>query len=288
VALPRDHRARDFLAFHGRDPSSPAERIEGASLRKGLLWRGRPACLTLRLGRTRARAELSVDGLRPGPSDRRALEVMVRRMLGLDQAVRAFEDAHRHDADVGRLIARNPGLRLPVSPTPFEALSWAVTGQQISLAAALSIRRRLLAAAAIAHSGGLLCYPDAAAVARLREATLRAAGFSEAKARTLLELGRLVSTDRLPLDDWLERWPGPDAGARLAEVRGVGPWTVSYALLRGYGWLDGSLHGDAAVRRGLRSLLGRAAPVNAEEARRWLEPFSPWRALVAAHLWAWA
>jgi DNA-3-methyladenine glycosylase II len=287
VALPRDHRAGDLLAFHGRDPSSPAERIEGTVLRKGLVWRGRPASLALRLGPARARAELSVDGLRPGPADRRALEATVRRMLGLDQPVRAFEDAHRADADVGRLIARNPRLRLPVSPSPFEALSWAVTGQQISLAAALSIRRRLLAATAIAHSGGLLCYPDAAAVARLREATLRRAGFSAAKARTLRELGRLVASGRLPLDDWLLRWPGDEAGARLAEVRGVGPWTVSYALLRGYGWLDGSLHGDVAVRRGLASLLERTAPVEAEEARRWLLPYSPWRALVAAHLWAW-
>jgi len=175
-----------------------------------------------------------------------------------------------------------------VAATPFEALTWAVTGQQISLAAALSLRRRLIAATGITHSGGLLCYPDAPTLSRASEAALRGAGFSQTKARTLRELSRLVVDGALPLDAWLERWPGEDAGARLAELYGVGPWTVAYTLLRGFGWLDGSLHGDAAVRRGLRALLGRDAAVSAEEARRWLAPFSPWRALVAAHLWAWA
>jgi len=30
-------------------------------------------------------------------------------------------------------------LRVPVAATPFEALTWAITGQQISVAAAVSI-----------------------------------------------------------------------------------------------------------------------------------------------------
>jgi DNA-3-methyladenine glycosylase II len=73
---------------------------------------------------------------------------------------------------------------------------------------------------------------------------------------------------------------------KLLLVSGIGPWTVNYALLRGFGWLDGSLHGDVAVRRGLQTLRNDAEKVTADEAERWLAEFSPWRALVAAHLWA--
>jgi DNA-3-methyladenine glycosylase II len=69
-------------------------------------------------------------------------------------------------------------------------------------------------------------------------------------------------------------------------VSGIGPWTVYYALLRGFGWLDGSLHGDAGVRRGLQVLLNSSEKVSEEHARVWLAEFSPWRALVIAHLWA--
>ncbi|PTQ85566.1 hypothetical protein C8R28_101339 [Nitrosomonas ureae] len=71
---------------------------------------------------------------------------------------------------------------------------------------------------------------------------------------------------------------------QLLQIRGIGPWTVDYTLLRGYGWLDGSLHGDVAVRRGLQILLNNES-INENQTRQWLENFSPWRALVAAHLW---
>jgi DNA-3-methyladenine glycosylase II len=74
--------------------------------------------------------------------------------------------------------------------------------------------------------------------------------------------------------------------ARLLALKGIGPWTVDYALLRGFGWLDGSLHGDAAVRRGLQLLLGIEEKVSAKWVEDWLAGFSPWRALVGAHLWA--
>lgn len=69
-------------------------------------------------------------------------------------------------------------------------------------------------------------------------------------------------------------------------MRGIGPWTVDYVLLRGYGWLDGSLHGDATVRRGLGRLIGMTNTLDAKAVQTWLMPFAPWRALVAAHLWA--
>src|SRR3546814_5940217 len=73
---------------------------------------------------------------------------------------------------------------------------------------------------------------------------------------------------------------------RLLAIRGIGPWTVNYTLLRGYGWLDGSLHGDVAVRHGIEALLSTPDKLNEKQAQACLEEFSPWRALLAAPLWA--
>ena len=81
--------------------------------------------------------------------------------------------------------------------------------------------------------------------------------------------------------------PVAEIRARLAAIRGIGPWTIEYTLLRGFGHLDGSLHGDVAVRRKLQLLLGREEQISAAETEHWLAQFTPWRALVAAHLWAW-
>lgn len=280
-ALPVGFRAADSLEFHGRDAQAVGERCGPDRLAKGLLWQGRPACLCIVFAGAEARAELAVDG---GNADAAAVATTVRRLLGLDQPVDRFEQAHAAHPQLGPLLARQAGLRVPCTATPFEALSWAITGQQISLGAAVSLRRKLLLATGLRHSGGLACYPDAARVAALEAATLRAAGFSASKAQTLLTVSRLVADGQLPLDDWLAAPPAEEIRTRLLAVRGIGPWTVDYLLLRGYGWLDGSLHGDAAVRRGLGRLLGTTPDEKA--ARAWLAPFAPWRALLAAHLWA--
>lgn len=287
LALPAGFRTGDVLGFHGRDALAVAERVDGASLQKGLTWVGRAACLTIRFQAGRADVELALDGAAtPGEPGQEALAQRVRHMLGLNQRVEDFERAFRDHPQLGPLIARQPGLRVPLSATPFEALTWAIAGQQISTGAALSLRRKFILAAGVRHSGGLACYPDAARVAGLGESDLRQAGFSQAKTQALMTLSREVAANRLPLAAWTATLPVEEIREHLLRVRGIGPWTVNYALLRGFGWLDGSLHGDAGVRRGLQALLGSGEKVSEEQAKRWLAGFSPWRALVAAHLWA--
>ncbi len=284
IALPENFRVGDVLAFHGRDTQAVAERIEGPRLQKGLLWHGRPASLSIRFEGRRAAVELGGDSVTR--ADRKALEQMARRMLGLTQPVEAFERAFALHPQLGPLIARQSGMRVPLAATPFEALTWAITGQQISVAVAISMRRKLIRLCALQHSGGLACHPDAHTVAQLDEEALRGAGFSQAKARTLLALSREVAASRLPLETWLGELPVEEVRESLLRLRGIGPWTVNYALLRGFGWLDGSLHGDVAVRRKLQRLLGASASMSEADTQSWLVQFSPWRALVAAHLWA--
>lgn len=284
LALPPRFRAGDMLAFHRRDAQEIAERVTEQAIHKGIVWRGKPACLAIRFEAHRAEAELAIDGSISARSQQ-AFENMVRRMLGLNQDIERFEQRYRRHPQLGPLIQRQAGLRVPVSPTPFEALTWAIAAQQISVKAAIALRRNLIRAAGVRHSDGLWCYPEARQLANLTTKDLRNAGFSAAKTRTLLALSAEVANDTLPLDAWLDALPMAEIEARLLAVRGIGPWTVNYTLLRGFGWLDGSLHGDAAVRRGMQVLLKTQDKISEQHAKAWLAEFSPWRALVAAHLW---
>ncbi len=285
IPLPAAYRPNDILAFHRRDSQALSERVRENSFEKGLLWDDLPACLSVHFRPDQAVAELSVDG-EALPDSAGRLEAMATRMLGLNQGVEVFEHHYRNHPLLGNLLARQSGLRVAVTATPFEALTWAVTGQQISVSAAVSIRRKLIATTALRHSSGLLCYPGATQIADLSEEMLRQAGFSASKTRTLLTLAELVMTDQLPLDSWEATGPVEEIRTKLLAIRGIGPWTLNYTLLRGFGWLDGSLHGDVAVRRGLQLLLDRKEKIAEAEAQTWLAEFSPWRALVAAHLWA--
>ena len=291
LVLPAGFRWDDVRAFHGRDVQAVAEQATAEHVRKGLMWRGRPACLILRRRGRRLQAWLDVDAA-PGQASEEAVRDgalrLARHLLGLDQPIEAFELAHHAHPALGPVLARQRGLRVPQSASLFEALSWAIIGQQISVAAAVSVRRRFILQVDARHPSGLWCYPDAGQVARLTPEQLRGCGFSLAKADTLLRVADAVAGGELALPAVGEAaaFDAARLAAALARIKGIGPWTVHYTLLRGAAHLDGSLHGDVVVRRGIQRLLGGAEPVTEAQAQQWLAAFAPWRALVAAHLWA--
>jgi DNA-3-methyladenine glycosylase II len=279
------------IAFHGRDPEGLAERAEGGAaaggrLRKGLCVGGVPMLLDLKLSPDEVRGRAEAGGVFADDL-RRAARAMAERMLGLHTDARSFEASVRRDELLGPIVRRQRGLRIPLTATPFEALSWAVVGQQINLAFAIQLRRALIRAAGRPHSSGLWCYPDAADIARLAPDQLRALKFSGAKAETLVRVARLTATGELPLERWAAG--GVDHAemeAALLAIKGIGPWTVNYVLLRGFGLADCSLHGDAAVRSAIQRALGAAERIAEGRARTILERYRPHRSLAAAHLWA--
>ncbi len=293
LPLPAHYRAQDMLAFHARDREALAEQVGPASLRKGLWWQDRPVCVQMVFSADEVQVRWEMDGGDPELAAQEGLPLL-RRMLGLTQDIAAFEARWDADPLLGAVLRAQTGLRVAVVGTPFEALAWAIMGQQISVAAAVALRRRLILAADLRHASGLYCHPQAAQVLALGPERLRAAGLSLAKAQSLLAVSQAQLAGELPLAAWAAQTvvPAEQISQALLAIKGIGPWTVSYTLLRGFGWLDGSLHGDVAVRRGIQRLLADqglvdpgALPTPAQ-AQAWLAPFAPWRALLGAHLWA--
>jgi DNA-3-methyladenine glycosylase II len=220
------------------------------------------------------------------------LQQHAQHMLGLNQPIEDFETSTLNHPQLNHLINQQSGLRVPQAATTFEALTWAIIGQQISVHAAISVRRKFIQHTGLQHSSGIWCYPSPEQISVLAINDLRPLGFSQTKAHTIIELSKIIENGNLPLEFWLnDYWqgnvlPAKDIYDALIQIRGIGPWTVNYALLRGFGWLDGSLHGDVAVRRNLQQLLQKDEKIDEKATQAWLETFSPWRALVAAHLWA--
>ena len=288
IDLPPDYRRQDVFSFHGRDAEGLAERIEGQRIRKGVMVDGVPTVLEIDLGAQpdRALCTVDVDGATLPAQGHAQVQAQVHGMLlnvlGLRIDPAPFEAQVADDALFAPLVARERGLRVIQSATIFEALSWAIIGQQINLSFAIALRRTFISLAGRAHRDGLWCYPDAVDAARLDLDQLTSRKFSRAKAETLLRLARLAADGVLDL----RRDADPlDVSERLLAVKGIGPWTVNYALLRGYGFADCSLEGDVAVRTAIGRLLGAERP-NLPEAAAFLQAYRPHRTMAAAHLWA--
>jgi len=200
----------------------------------------------------------------------------VRRWLDLDADPATIDGAL---AD----LPGTPGLRLPGSVDAFEMAVRAVLGQQVTVAAARTLARRLVdrfgepAASPWPEIDRWFPGPDTLAKAPLdRIAEL---GIIGARARAIQALGaawpELAARMR---DD-----PSPERLIEaLCALPGIGPWTAHYIAMRATSWPDAFPPKDIAVLNAMKVLYGTTS---AREAERIAERWQPWRAYAVLRLW---
>ena len=283
LTLPADYRAEDVLAYPGRDPLSLSERVEGSTLFKAMVVEGREVVLAIAfqdgLGHCRV---LSPPA--PDPATMARIHQKAVRMLGLGT------DPARFQRFVAQLplqdvVGVRPGLRIPLTAYVWESLVWAILGQQVNLAFAYTMRRRLTALCGGDPHLGLRAHPVPAQVAALEPADLKPLQFSRSKAEYVIGLARKVADGSLPLEQ-LPDGSATSAALRLGAERGIGPWTTHYVLMRGCGFGDCVPLGVAGLTLALQRHLGLDHRPTVKETAEFMAPFAPHRSLATFHLWA--
>jgi AraC family transcriptional regulator of adaptative response / DNA-3-methyladenine glycosylase II len=281
--LPGGYRAREILAYHARDPASPCERAAGTVLCKALALGDRAAILEISLEPEVAWCRVHSDGKLEG-RDIEAVHAAALRMLGLNIDVSAFETRAARDPRMAALLERRQGLRLPLTPTGFDGLCWAIIGQQINIAFASSLRRELLAIAG-APVRDMRAHPSAARVAEIPVGELTKRRFSRSKAEYLIGAAQAVAAGRLSVET-LGDGSAVTAERALTSIRGIGTWTARYMLMRGAGFADCAPVGDVALAAALQKLTAASARPGPKEVEELMRPFAPYRSLATLHLWA--
>jgi DNA-3-methyladenine glycosylase II len=153
----------------------------------------------------------------------------------------------------------------------FEALLSAIVSQQISVAAADSIWKRLQATK-LTSAGNLF---------RATEEELKACGLSRPKiryAKALSECG---------LDfEALRSLPDADVIEELIAIKGIGKWTAEIYALASLGRADVFAAGDLALQEAARILFDLEARPSEKQLENLARDWSPWRSVAARLLWA--
>lgn len=285
ILLPSGYDPAPTLQFLGRDPQSTSEWVRGDGFLKTVrLGEGRPARLTVEItaGVARCRVE-------PAAGNGEEAARIARRLLGLVGADPAeFVDRLRDVpgyGDLRRLAAGREGLRIPLTADLFEGLAWAIIGQQINLAFATVLRRRLIEGWGEAAGEGYRVFPTPAAVAALAPADLLPLQFSRRKAEYLIGISRDVVSGVLPLAVMASE-TAEKVERRLLAIRGIGPWSAQYVLLRAWGFADCTPAGDSALATALQRFFRLDHRPGPDEVRALLAPFAPYRSLATCHFWA--
>ncbi len=276
IMLPKGFLLGYLRRALSRDIHSVTERMVGNAYVSAVQLSDGPALLTLELSAEVIRAKIS----RGAGAEAHALVI---GLLGQDEDAAAFSRLAKR-LGLARLVAGRTELRISRTPSVFDGVLWSIIGQQINFTFACLLKRRLIERAGTSLVDGLYAPPTPAQVAALEPSDLLPLQFSRQKADYVIQTARLIASGKLDLEALRTR-SATRAARTLLEVRGLGPWSVNYLMMRSLGFPDCVPLGDTGVTSGLQSLLKLDVRPDVDATRRLMAVFSPYRSLATAHLW---
>ncbi|MEE9444128.1 MAG: AlkA N-terminal domain-containing protein, partial [Cocleimonas sp.] len=181
----------------------------------------------------------------------------IRRILDLDTDSNTIEQClnssgfHNH----------TKGLRLPGTWSLLEAGIRAILGQQISVVAACNLVKSVINELGEKTTDGKIYFPSVQALANTDYSFIKMPGKRKETLRSLANHFIHSESANNP-DTWLD-------------LKGVGPWTIDYAKMRGLSDPDIYLIGDLGVKKAMDTLGLKLDPAKA----------SPFRSYLTFQLW---
>jgi DNA-3-methyladenine glycosylase II len=208
-------------------------------------------------------------------------------ILSITDDLAPFYRAVAGDPVLADLTVRLRGVRAPVTPTVFEALTDSIIEQQISLKAARSIEVRLIRAVGkpLVLDGTVChCYPDPEILSGTPDSTFRACGLTVRKGEYIRDVSRLILAGDLDVEGFRQEPDTETVIEELVKIRGIGRWTAELTILRGLHRPDAFPADDVGVRRFISQFYLSGRKISAAEARTFAERWGAWKGFAAYYL----
>lgn len=264
------------LAFFANRAVPGVEQVDGLALRRTLAiaHRGQALAGWIEARFVPARHELH---LRLAPSLVPALGIVVQRMR---QCLDLDADPQQIDPVLAAVPGPDrPGIRLCGSADGFESAVRVILGQQVTVAAARTLTRRLVerfgTPLETPFAGLERLFPDAATIAGADPEVIGKLGIVRPRVGALQALARAV------VDGQLSLHRGAPLEATLAALHalpGIGDWSAQLIAMRALAWPDAWPATDIG-------LLNALATRDARQAAAQSEAWRPWRAYAVMKLW---
>lgn len=192
----------------------------------------------------------------------------------IDQAMRHLR---RCDSRMNALIRSVGAFKLKARRDRFAMLVNSILSQQISTAAARSIKAKLLASLEPNKLS-----PES--LQRLSVDQLRMVGISRQKANYILDLTHKVNQGDLNLQQ-VGRLDDEGVIAELVQVKGIGRWTAQMFLIFSLGRLDVFPEDDLGIKNAIKKVYELDVLPERQLAREIAAPWRPFASVASWYLW---
>ena len=207
--------------------------------------------------------------------------------LDLAHDLTPFYQMAMNDPILKSFVPQLKGLRLIGVNNLFEALGWAVLGQQVNLGFAYEMKKRLIETYGEKKEidGRLYhLYPQASQIAKLETGVLRPLQISRQKESYLIGIAKEMAEGKLSKAE-LKDMTYEGAKERLIQMKGVGAWTADYVLMRCLRFTEALPAMDAGLLNAIKYWLNMDRKPTKEEVYELFEAWHPWEAYATFYFW---
>ncbi|WP_394189962.1 DNA-3-methyladenine glycosylase family protein [Paenisporosarcina quisquiliarum] len=224
----------------------------------------------------------------PSQIVRKEIAEYIWEWFDLDTDLNEFYKMAVEDPILHKLTNEYEGLRMMCLPDLFEALSWAVMGQQINLTFAYTLKKRFVEQFGESLSHGeqtYWLYPSAARIATLEVEDLRPLQFTGRKAEYIIGIAKTLASGELTKEKLLNMPTPLDMYQALIHIRGVGAWTADYVLMKCLHHQAAFPIADVGLHNALKNQLGLERKPSIMEIKEIAAHWEGWQAYATFYLW---
>ncbi|MEH6939418.1 DNA-3-methyladenine glycosylase 2 [Bacillus sp. JJ664] len=209
-------------------------------------------------------------------------------LFDLDRDLTHFYELGKKDDLLDSLIEKYYGLRLIGIPDLFEALCWAIMGQQINLTFAYTLKRRFVEKYGEKfswHDEVYFLFPNPNVIAKLEISDLTSLQFTQRKAEYVIGIAKLMSDGNLSKELIIDSGDYAQKCKHLISIRGIGNWTADYVLMKCLKERVAFPIADVGIHNALKIQLALNKKPTIEEIKELAKNWVGWEAYVTFYLW---
>ena len=288
ITLPEQFNMNANLGYLSREKNECMYEIESDSITK-----------VITIGEIRSLVQINVINNKQmivqflnesSPIERRKCEEIVKfidEWFDLNNDLTPFYEMAKADPLL-KVPARNfYGLRVIGIPDLFEALCWGVLGQQINLAFAYTLKRQFVEKFGdfIEWNGKKYwVFPSYERIAQLTPSDLADIKMTVKKSEYIIGIAKLMASGELSREK-LMKMDFKDAEKSLIKIRGIGPWTANYVLMRCLRFQTAFPIDDVGLINSIKLLQNMNRKPTKDEIMELSIPWKNWESYATFYLW---
>lgn len=212
----------------------------------------------------------------------------VREWFDLDNDLTPFYEMGIDDLLLKMPVKEFYGLRLIGIPDLFEALCWGVLGQQINLAFAYTLKKQFVEKFGDFiewHGKKYWIFPTYQRIAQLTPNDLADIKMTVKKSEYIIGIAQLMASGELSKEKLIEAGNFKEVEKSLIKIRGIGPWTANYVLMRCLRFPTAFPIDDVGLINAIKTLLNMDRKPSKDEILTLSIPWKNWESYATFYLW---